>query len=196
METAISYQFPVSHSYEIKEVLDLNFDILPYPEAWADLNALRSDDYLQELYQYIGFENGRLPPEPAPQFKKKIIFTGHVGCGKSLELYRLKEYLDQPGRFLCIYVNTESELRPGEFEWQDFFVLLVNKLAEKIKNRDLNQYAALTEIAHEWASTRAVREEFAKLYKEEFNDDGSLAQKVFREFTNPENLSWVTVITQ
>ncbi len=176
METAISYQFPVSQSFEIKEVLDLNFNILPHPEAWVDLNRLRKEDYLNDLYYHINYKQGR-GPERIPQLFKKIIFTGHRGCGKTFELYRLVQELHQPRRFFCIYIDCETELPLGEFEWQDFFVLMVRKLAEKAAAYPSLAHAELQEIAKEWQVNTEIHETIGKTYHDVLTGDGHLFQE-------------------
>ncbi len=182
MKPVRSYQFPVEHPVDIRDVLNLSFNIQPYPEAWADLNQLRKEEYRDELFFRINYTNG-CGPDQIQEIFEKIIFTGHRGCGKSLELYRLAQELNGPGRFFCIYVNCEVELQLGEFEWQDFFVLIIVKLAEKIRDRSAGKYQALWEIADEWRSYQEIREQNANLFAETLGKDGNFFHE-FRE--NPE----------
>lgn len=182
MKPARTYQFPVKQPVEIRDVLNLSFNIQPYPEAWADLNRLRKEDYRDELFFLINYQNGR-GPEQIQEIFEKIIFTGHRGCGKSLELYRLAQELNGPGRFFCIYINCEVELQLGEFEWQDFFVLIILKLAEKIKGTGPDKYLALKEIANEWHSSREMREQLENAFAEVQDQNGN-AFLEFRE--NPQ----------
>jgi hypothetical protein len=139
VESLPEYKFPVADLVDIQDVLNLNFNIRPYPEAFAELNQLRKEDYFWLNYNKdLGIVAQKLPRE-----FKKIIFTGHLGCGKTFELYRLYQELHQKGRFLCVYIDGETDTRRGEFEWEDFFVLIVKSLAHQIQNRSKEQFHAL-----------------------------------------------------
>ena len=113
-----------------------------------------------------------------PQLFKKIIFTGHRGCGKTFELYRLVQELHQPRRFFCVYIDCETELPLGEFEWQDFFVLMVRKLAEKAAAYPAAAHSELQEIANEWQINTEMHEKTGTTYHDALTGDGRL----FEEF--------------
>ena len=61
----------------------------------------------------------------------KLLLTGHRGCGKTTELYRLKRRLEKEGYFV-LYWEAESELNPHTAEWVDIILTHVRKLAEEV----------------------------------------------------------------
>jgi len=65
----------------------------------------------------------------------KLLLTGHRGCGKTTELYRLKNRLVDGGYFV-LYWNAELELNLMEVEWMDVILTHVRQLVEQIPEID------------------------------------------------------------
>ena len=61
----------------------------------------------------------------------KLLLTGHRGCGKTTELYRLKSVLEEEGYFV-LYWNAELELNLMDVAWIDVILTHVRQLAEQI----------------------------------------------------------------
>lgn len=65
----------------------------------------------------------------------KLLLTGHRGCGKTTELYRLKSRLEEEG-YCVLYWNAERELNLMDVEWVDVILTHVRQLAEQIPEID------------------------------------------------------------
>lgn len=65
----------------------------------------------------------------------KLLLTGHRGCGKTTELYRLKSRLEEAGYFV-LYWNAELELNLMDVEWVDVILTHTRQLAEQIPEID------------------------------------------------------------
>jgi hypothetical protein len=65
----------------------------------------------------------------------KLLLTGHRGCGKTTELYRLKSGLEEAGYFV-LYWNAELELNLMDVAWIDVILTHVRQLAEQIPKID------------------------------------------------------------
>jgi DNA polymerase III delta prime subunit len=65
----------------------------------------------------------------------KLLLTGHRGCGKTTELYRLKSVLEEEGYFV-LYWNAERELNLMDVAWIDVILTHVRQLAEQIPTID------------------------------------------------------------
>lgn len=66
-----------------------------------------------------------------PKGYLKLLLTGHRGCGKTTELYRLKSRLEEAGYFV-LYWNAELELNLMDVEWVDVILTHTRQLAEQI----------------------------------------------------------------
>ncbi len=82
----MQYNFPVTNKFEARAVTELNFEI--DHRVYIDLDAVRGKDYLDQIKFNLNIDENRLR-EPTDTFTK-IIFSGHRGTGKSLELKRFK----------------------------------------------------------------------------------------------------------
>lgn len=70
-----------------------------------------------------------------PEGYLKLLLTGHRGCGKTTELYRLKSRLEEAGYFV-LYWNAELELNLMDVEWIDVILTHTRELAEQIPEKD------------------------------------------------------------
>jgi hypothetical protein len=70
-----------------------------------------------------------------PEGFLKLLLTGHRGCGKTTELYRLKSRLEEAGYFV-LYWNAELELNLMNVEWVDVILTHTRQLAEQIPKID------------------------------------------------------------
>ncbi|NEO33971.1 MAG: AAA family ATPase [Symploca sp. SIO3C6] len=94
---------------------------------YIDFSAVRGSKIIKELERTIS----RLSPnEPTCQ-----LFTGHIGCGKSTELLRLKAELEQQG-FHVVYFESSQDLDMADVDISDILLAIarqVSKSLEEIK---------------------------------------------------------------
>ncbi|MBE9509230.1 MAG: ATP-binding protein, partial [Chloroflexi bacterium] len=86
------------------------------------LTAVRGGDDLAAL---IARRIRRSDRPPSPTFVK-LLFTGHRGCGKTTELFRLKHKLEQQGYFV-VYFDVEEELDVADVSYLDVLVTLAQE---------------------------------------------------------------------
>ncbi|NES81673.1 MAG: ATP-binding protein [Moorea sp. SIO2B7] len=66
------------------------------------------------------------------------LFTGHIGCGKSTELLRLKKELEDED-FHTIYFESDQDLDMGDLDISDILLVMARRVAqsvESVKNKD------------------------------------------------------------
>lgn len=145
------YQFPENNKFRAREVLELDFDIRKHPDAalYVDLDKARGKAYREELLYLLGIEQDHLM-DPSDRCVK-IIFSGHRGCGKSLELYRIHEYLNHEDRYVSIFIDMERELEIAHFQSEDFFVAIIARLIQLAiaENLDIS-LTELNQLAERW----------------------------------------------
>ncbi|MBT9544767.1 MAG: hypothetical protein IV090_05210 [Candidatus Sericytochromatia bacterium] len=170
-----SYVFPITNIRQSKYVLEPDFDITSYPELYVDFNQVRSRRFLDELQFALNLEDDELK-EPPDRFMK-IVFSGHLGCGKTTELKHIQRYINAPDRYTSILIELEKECEVGKFEKEDLFVLFIVKLLQRLRE-DLPEThfdaGGLQEILHEWLSVETVQKELKDHYQIEVNTEAGM----------------------
>jgi AAA ATPase domain len=65
------------------------------------------------------------------------LFSGHRGSGKSTELLKLKEYLEQQ-KYFVVYFTADDDIDPADTGYVDILLAFVRHLAESINLRQSN----------------------------------------------------------
>ncbi|NER19749.1 MAG: AAA family ATPase [Symploca sp. SIO1B1] len=60
------------------------------------------------------------------------LFTGHIGCGKSTELSRLKTKLEQEG-FQVVYFESSQDLDKGDLDISDILLAIARRVSENLE---------------------------------------------------------------
>ncbi len=90
---------------------------------YIDFSDVRGTNLIQELRRTIDL----LPQERTCQ-----LFTGHVGCGKSTELLRLKAELERQG-FFVIYFESSEDLDMSDVDVTDILMAIAHQVSEKLE---------------------------------------------------------------
>lgn len=95
---------------------------------YVDFSEVRGGKIIEELSRTIV----RLSPdEPTCQ-----LFTGHIGCGKSTELLRLKQDLEENG-FYVVYFESSEDLEMGDVDLTDILLAIAHKVSENLKKKSI-----------------------------------------------------------
>ena len=104
------------------------------------------------------------------------LYAGHRGAGKSTELLRLQEYLQNQGCFVVYFAADDQDINPEDTEYTDILLACTRHLLESLRNanskplrdwmrdrwEDLKDLA-LTEVSFETLSLESQIAQFAKL---------------------------------
>jgi hypothetical protein len=90
-------------------------------QYYIDFSRVRSGNLIRELKRTI-----TLAEDPTCQ-----LFTGHIGCGKSTELLRLKAELEEQG-FHVVYFASSEDLDMGDIDITDILFLIARKITESL----------------------------------------------------------------
>jgi hypothetical protein len=92
-------------------------------QYYIDFAPVRGSNIIRELGRTITFS----PEEPNCQ-----LFTGHIGCGKSTELLRLKFDLEQEG-FHVVYFESDKDLDIGDVDISDILLVIARQVSESLQ---------------------------------------------------------------
>ncbi|HIK11783.1 MAG TPA: AAA family ATPase [Oscillatoriaceae cyanobacterium M33_DOE_052] len=91
---------------------------------YIDFASVRGSDIIRELRRTIELLSR---DEPTCQ-----LFTGHIGCGKSTELLRLKDELEKKG-FHVIYFESSQELDMADVDITEILLAIARQVSESLE---------------------------------------------------------------
>ena len=139
----------------------------PPKEAYVDCQEVRGG---WEVVRELGRKIAR-SKKPTCQ-----LYSGHRGVGKSTELLRLKEYLEQQKYCVVYFAADDEDIEPQDAEYADILFACTRHLVEAIKLQNHNPLLdwmkegweslkdiALTEISFEGLNLEGQISQFAKI---------------------------------
>lgn len=99
----------------------INMEVAKERKYYINFSSVRGIEIVEELGQTI-----ILSDEPTCQ-----LFTGHIGCGKSTELLRLKQELQQQ-LFHVVYFESSQYLDLADVDISDILLLIARKVSESL----------------------------------------------------------------
>jgi hypothetical protein len=92
-------------------------------QYYIDFSPVRGSNIIQELKRTITL----LSEDRTCQ-----LFTGHVGCGKSTELLRLKAELEELG-FYVVYFESSQDLDMSDVDMTDVLMAIARQVSERLE---------------------------------------------------------------
>ncbi len=96
---------------------------------YIDFASVRGGQIIEKLRNKIAFFSSE---EPTCE-----LFTGHIGCGKSTELLRLKVELEQDG-FHVVYFESDQDLEMGDVDAGDILLAIARRVSESLETAGIN----------------------------------------------------------
>jgi hypothetical protein len=96
-------------------------------QYYIDFASVRGGRIIEELKENITFFS---PDEPTCE-----LFTGHIGCGKSTELLRLKAELEEKG-FHVVYFESSQDLELGDVDISDIMLAIARRVGESLESQE------------------------------------------------------------
>ena len=106
-------------------------------QYYIDFSSVRGGEMIQKLKQRIAFFS---PDEPTC-----ALFTGHIGCGKSTELLRLKTELEQDG-FHVVYFESSEDLEMTDVDIGDVLLAIAHRIGQSLAEIQLNEPKGLMRL--------------------------------------------------
>ncbi len=101
----------------------LNYGNPQEKRYYIDFSPVRGTNLIQELKRTIALLSDDLTCQ---------LFTGHVGCGKSTELLRLKAELEQMG-FYVVYFESSEDLDMSDVDVTDILMAIARQVSERLE---------------------------------------------------------------
>jgi len=95
---------------------------------YIDFSSVRSGNLISEFMRTIKLHNQSFTCQ---------FFSGHIGCGKTTELLRLKSELEAE-KYHVVYFESSEFLDFSDVDITDILLLIVRKISESMKESGLN----------------------------------------------------------
>ncbi|MBD2099412.1 P-loop NTPase fold protein [Leptolyngbya sp. FACHB-261] len=92
-------------------------------QYYIDFSPVRGGKIIRTLGRTVTLS----PDKPTCQ-----LFTGHIGCGKSTELFRLKAELEKQG-FHVVYFESNEDLDMGDIDITDILLAIARQVSESLE---------------------------------------------------------------
>lgn len=100
MPSQKDYQFPVTSVIQALSVLKPNYEVTPGSGLYVDFSPIRAAQTSDALKLKLGIVDDQYDPSANVV---KILYTGHQGCGKTVELRKLQRYLHHQDRYFAVF---------------------------------------------------------------------------------------------
>lgn len=97
-------------------------------KLYIDFTEVRGDRVITELFEHI---TEIYPDEPTCN-----LFTGHIGCGKSTELLKLRAQLEEAG-FYTIYFASSDDLEVADVDIGDVLLAIARRISQGLEELQL-----------------------------------------------------------
>ena len=169
---------------EIDQAVKFNEPIGPSNSFFTDFSGLRGEFEDRIVYKNLNVrkEEGKfLFNSSIDGVNKTILFLGGMrGSGKTSELVKYAENLNNPSCFLCVTCNIDQELDMNDLEYMDILILQLEQLTIKLSKHDLSVDEGILQRMEEWFTQRA--KEIKKALKGEAGFEAGVEVKATTPF--------------
>ncbi|MBD2771352.1 P-loop NTPase fold protein [Iningainema tapete] len=104
---------------------------------YIDFSEVRGGDIITKIKQKITFFK---PDDPTC-----TLFTGHIGCGKSTELLRLKLELEQDS-YHVVYFESSEDLEMTDVDIADVLLAIAHRISQSLEQLKLDEPKKLKDL--------------------------------------------------
>jgi energy-coupling factor transporter ATP-binding protein EcfA2 len=104
---------------------------------YIDFSSVRGGQIVEELRDNITFFSPNTPT--------CVLFTGHIGCGKSTELLRLKQELEHE-KFHVVYFESSEDLDMADVDIGDVLLAIARRVSQSLDQITIAEPRRLQEL--------------------------------------------------
>lgn len=157
---------PPQTLWEVSEKLRFDEPLSADDPRYVDTDKARGDFKFNALFKQLGVDPNTLEFKVAHD-RRYILFCGHRGCGKSTELRRVRDRLNDPQRFFVVFVDAVRHLDTNNLQYADMLFALARVLFERLEQAGISIDAVLLRPLANWFKEKIV----SKLETEDFSSE-------------------------
>ena len=143
--------------YDIQDSVAFNTPIDEKHNFYIDFSGFRSDFKEKSIYKHLNININTKKCKPLTNEYKKIFLSGYKGTGKTSELLKLTNNINDTSCYFTIFVNiAEEELDTNNIDTVDVLILMIEKLINKLNEIEIEIDKSIVESFYEWYKTRIV----------------------------------------
>jgi len=135
---------------------------------YIDFSPVRGGKIIEELKDNITFFS---PDEPTC-----ALFTGHIGCGKSTELLRLKAELEDDG-FHVVYFESSEDLEMADVDIGDVLLAIARRISQSLQTVQLGKLTGLQTLVQGAARVLNAEVQGVRIKVPNLGDVGVVSQE-------------------
>jgi hypothetical protein len=156
---------PPQSIWDVNVQLQFDEPLPPGDPRWVDTAPGRGEFSLDRLYRMLGVDPNTWTLKGAPSHAY-VLFCGHRGCGKSTELRRAHERLNEPDIFFSVLLDAAADLDPNNLQYQDVLLGLAKALLEALPDTVEIDAVHLRKL-EDWFTQRVRTHEASKEFRAE-----------------------------
>ena len=161
-----AYNFPEKDIFHAMEATEPEFDIFKKgrENLYIRLREMQNPKQFIRILKELGF-NSKGEFKHFPNDYLKVLFSGHRGCGKTVELLRFHDYINQPDRYYSVFISLQEEIEINRLEPEDLYFIIIGKLLRTLqKNKIPYDKQEFEDIAQEWIQDEEVEKELTQKF--------------------------------
>lgn len=138
--------------------VDYRDALAPGDPRYVPTAEARAEKFVRHFYATFGYDKrsgGFLPPGQG----KHVLFFGHVGCGKSTELSRMCEELEDPLRYWVVQIDLLELIDAHDARYSDVWLAVAQKLIEKLLEQGIEVEPVVFNRLRNWFAERVLTHE-------------------------------------
>jgi len=142
--------------FEIQDAVAFNVPVDEKHIFYTDFSDFRNEFKEKKIYKHLNINPHTSECNPL-QTHKKIFLSGYRGTGKTSELLKLTNSIDDTKCYFSIFVNiSDEELDTNNIETVDVLILMVEKLIAKLQNQieTVTIDESVIKSFYDWYATR------------------------------------------
>lgn len=149
---------PPKTLWEVSECIEFDKALKTGDQRYVETEQARGDFSFSGLYRGLGVDpaTGQLMTHKHSNY---ILFCGHTGCGKSTELQRLSDKLNQPHAYFTVFVDVIRQLDANNLEYSDIMLSLAKTLLDRLEKNGIVIDPVYLESLENWFNQRIEKHE-------------------------------------
>lgn len=145
-----------SNFYEILNVVEFNNPIDETDEFFTDFSGLRKGFNENQIFRMLNISPKTRHCNPLTSIERAFL-SGHRGTGKTTELLKLRNEINQTQCFLTIFCDIgNEELDINNIDFIDIVIFMIEQLVSELKKQDINLEAKDIESFYNWYEQRII----------------------------------------
>lgn len=140
--------------YEIQDAVAFNNPIDEKNEFYTDFSGFRKGFNEKKIFKYLNINPTTKECNKISQ-TLKLFLSGHRGTGKTTELLKLRNEIDETTCFFSVFCDlSDEELDVNNIDFIDIIILILEKLTKTLDDKKIDIPKANIEPFYDWYEQR------------------------------------------